>query len=96
MYPKIQRIPPETIIDFMFHEYNKVISDELAFELSDLFTSVIRNFHQNNAMSKLKIRMSQDEENPWMVLIGGMGLVANFFHFQFQNLALIEKQPCVF
>lgn len=96
MYRKSQCVSTDAVIDFMFHEYNKVIDDDMAMELSELFTKVIHAFNQNSLLSNIQLPQTTTPETPWMTLIGSMGLVSRFFHFQFQSLALVDDTSCPF
>jgi len=91
MFRSSRKIPNDAVVEFMFSEYQKEITEELAGELSELFTNVIRLFRTDKTFEKMKIAGPDCEETSLMSHLGAMKLASRFFHFQLEKLSLVEE-----
>lgn len=91
MFRSSRKIPNDAVVEFMFSEYQKEITEELAGELSELFTNVIHLFRKDKTFEKMKITGPECEETSLMAHLGAMKLASRFFHFQLEKLSFVEE-----
>lgn len=91
MFRSSRKIPNDAVIEFIFSQYQKEITEEMADELSELFTNVIRLFRNDKTFEKMKIAGPECEETSLMSHLGAMKLASQFFQFQLEKLSLIEE-----